>query len=263
MPAIVSTLFHLTKRLIETRWRDPGEEPKLHLFGQLKRITRQWLETCLKCTGSTQPGLLLYQELADEACNRINGAITSYFLGQRPVRAILDPYNPVGSTRHVRFNTSRTLRWETIGPPPKNHVNWVVLDSDWEAELCRAAEAHPRVVAYTKNHNLGLEVPYRIGSDKRKYLPDFVLMVDDGRGPEDLVHLVVEVKGYRREDAKDKKIAMETFWVPGVNNVGTFGRWTFAEFRDVFEMEADLSAKVSALLDEAISSVMAQGIGGR
>ena len=28
-------LFHLTKRLLETRWRDPGEEPKLHLFGQL------------------------------------------------------------------------------------------------------------------------------------------------------------------------------------------------------------------------------------
>ena len=34
-------LFHLTKRLIETKWRDPGEEPKLHLFGQLKRITRE------------------------------------------------------------------------------------------------------------------------------------------------------------------------------------------------------------------------------
>ena len=30
-------LFHLTKRLLETKWRDPGEEPKLHLFGQLKR----------------------------------------------------------------------------------------------------------------------------------------------------------------------------------------------------------------------------------
>jgi len=37
-------LFHLTKRLLETKWRDPGEEPKLHLFGQLKAITRQWLD---------------------------------------------------------------------------------------------------------------------------------------------------------------------------------------------------------------------------
>src|SRR4029453_918421 len=36
-------LFHVARRLLYTRWRDPGEEPKLHLFGQLKQITRQWL----------------------------------------------------------------------------------------------------------------------------------------------------------------------------------------------------------------------------
>ena len=29
-------LFHVTKHLLYTKWRDPGEEPKLHLFGQLK-----------------------------------------------------------------------------------------------------------------------------------------------------------------------------------------------------------------------------------
>jgi len=40
-------LFHLTKRLLYKEWRDPGEEPKLHLFGQLKRITKQWLDTIL------------------------------------------------------------------------------------------------------------------------------------------------------------------------------------------------------------------------
>ena len=27
-------LFHVTKHLLYTKWRDPGEEPKLHLFGQ-------------------------------------------------------------------------------------------------------------------------------------------------------------------------------------------------------------------------------------
>jgi len=33
-------LFHVTKRLLYTKWRDPGEDPMLHLFGQLKRITK-------------------------------------------------------------------------------------------------------------------------------------------------------------------------------------------------------------------------------
>ena len=49
-----------------------------------------------------------------------------------------------------------------------------------KAEFCRVAESHPRVRAYVKNHNLGLEVPYRYGSEMRKYIPDFIVLVDDG-----------------------------------------------------------------------------------
>ncbi len=252
-----STLvFHVTKRLLYTQWRDPGEEPKLHLFGQLKRITKEWIDTCLRCKGGTYPALLMYQELADMACNRITAAITRQFLGERPIKALLDPYNPTGSTRHVRFNTSRTDRWDTSGPPPKNHVNWVIFDSDWEAELCRVVEAHPKVVTYTKNHNLGLEVPYRYGSETRRYLPDFIVLVDDGRGPDDLLRLIVEIKGYRREDAKEKKATMETYWVPGVNNLRTHGRWAFAEFRDVYQIETDFNAKVGTAFDNIIASVV-------
>lgn len=48
-------VYHLTRRLLDTKWRDPGEEPKLHLFGQLKRLARQWLDTCLVCKGDTYP----------------------------------------------------------------------------------------------------------------------------------------------------------------------------------------------------------------
>ena len=84
------------------------------------------------------------------------------------------------------------------------------------------AEAHPRVKAYVKNHNLGLEVPYRYGSETRKYIPDFIVLVDDGHGADDLLHLIVEIKGYRGEDAKEKKATMETYWVPGVNNLDTW-----------------------------------------
>ena len=77
-------LFHVTQRLLYTKWRDPGEEPKLHLFGQLKRITKQWLDTCLVCKGGTYPALLMYQELADMACNRITAGITRAFEGDAP-----------------------------------------------------------------------------------------------------------------------------------------------------------------------------------
>jgi type III restriction enzyme len=244
-------LFHVTQRLLYTKWRDPGEQPKLHLFGQLKRITKQWLDTCLRCKGDTYPALLMYQELADMACNRITAGITRALEGERPIKALLDPYNPTGSTAHVRFNTSRKDRWETSSK--SCHINWVVLDSDWEAEFCRVAESHPQVRAYAKNHNLGLEVPYRYGSETRKYFPDFIVRVDDGRGPEDPLNLVVEIKGYRREDAKEKKSTMDTYWVPGVNNLQRYGRWGFAEFTEIYKIETDFSAMVESEFNKMIA----------
>ena len=229
----------------------------------MKRITKQWLDTCLVCKGDTYPALLMYQELADMACNRITAGITNALEGQRPIKALLDPYNPVGSTQHVRFNTSRPDRWETSGPPSKNHVNWVIYDSDWESEFCRVAESHPKVVAYTKNHNLGLEVPYRYGSETRKYRPDFIVLIDDAHPPHpdgspDLLHLVIEIKGYRREDAKEKKSTIETYWVPGVNNLNTYGRWAFAEFTEVYQIESDFKAKVQSEFDKMIVTAAEQ-----
>jgi len=256
-----STLvFYLTQRLLYTKWRDPGEEPKLHLFGQLKRITKQWLDSCLICKGNTYPALLMYQELADMACERITAAITRQFLGERPIKALLDPYNPTGSTAHVRFNTSKQDRWETHAE--KCHVNWVVLDSDWEAEFGRVAESHPKVLRYVKNHNLGLDVPYRYGGEVRKYVPDFIVVVDDGHGLDDPLHLVVEIKGYRREDAKEKKSTMETYWVPGVNHLGAYGRWAFAEFTDVYLIASDFKDRVAGDFNKMIDSVMEETMAG-
>lgn len=250
-------LFHVTQRLLYTKWRDPGEDAKLHLFGQLKRITKEWLDTCLVCKGGTYPAQLMYQELADMACERITAGITRALVGERPIKAMLDAYNPTGSTSHVNFNTSRKDRWETDARCC--HVNWVILDSDWEAEFCRVAEAHPKVKAYVKNHNLGLEVPYRYGSETRKYLPDFIVKVDDGKGDGDLLNLIVEIKGYRREDAKEKKNTMEVYWVPGVNNLDRYGRWAFAEFTEVYQIEADFEARVKTefnkMLDRYIGEV--------
>ena len=246
-------LFHLTQRLLNTKFRDPGEEPRLYLFGQLKHIARQWLDGYLVCKGGTYPAQLMYQELADTACERIFAAITRKDVGNRPVKAVLEPYNPVGSTAQVNFNTTRTSRWWT--DDRCCHINWLVLDSDWEKEFCRIAESHPHVRAYVKNHNLGLEVPYRRGSERRTYLPDFIVRIDDGRGDDDLLNLIVEIKGFRREDAKDKKTTMDTYWVPGVNNHGGYGRWAFAEFTDVHEMQSDFARVV----EENFTGIIGRG----
>ena len=237
-------LFHLTKRLLETKWRDGDEAPKCHLFGQLKAIAGQWLDRYLACKGGTREAQVLYRTFADMACERIASAIVARHAGEHPVTAVLDPYNPEGSTAHVHFATSKTT-WRTH--PARCHIDHVVCDSGWEEEFCRVAEAHPAVLAYAKNEGLGLEIPYRHGSEPHIYLPDFILLLDDGAGAGDPLHLIVEIKGKRRESDKDKKMAVETYWLPGVNRLARFGRWDFAEFRDVHEIEADFAALVAGL----------------
>jgi type III restriction enzyme len=155
---------------------------------------------------------------------------------------------------HVNFNTSKTLRWETDSR--RCHVNWAICDSTWELEFCRVLDHHPRVRRWVKNQTLGFEVPYKMGGVARKYIPDFIVVVDDGRGDDDLLHLVCEVKGYRGEDAKVKKTTMEAFWVPGVNNSGRFGRWGFAEFREVYAMETDFASAVDDEVNQVLDQVL-------
>jgi len=238
--------FHLAKHLLYTRFREPGQPPAMHLFGQIKGIVRRWLEDgYLECTGGTLPAMVTYLEIAEKAAELIHLACQRSEGGQTRMKAILEPYNPRGSSAHVSFNTTKTLLWKTSAE--KSHVNYVVCDSDWEAELARVVESHPRVVAYVKNQGLQFEVPYRDGAIPKKYLPDFIVQIDDGNA--DPLNLVVETKGFRGLDAQLKAETMENLWVPGVNNLGTFWHWGFAEFRDVYEIEKAFAK----IVDEAVT----------
>jgi type III restriction enzyme len=248
-----TVIYRLTQRLIETKYRDAGDAPELHLFGKLKRIVTQWLDHHLECRGDTYEAQLLYLQLADMACDRIAAGITRAFQGERPLLAVLDPWVPFGSSRAVNFNSTKTdSAWET--DPRRSHVNFVIYDSEWEAEFCRVAEDHPKVHSYVKNHGLNFEVPYLHAGVSRKYFPDFVVRVDDGHGPDDLLNLIVEIKGYRGEEAKDKKATMEVYWIPGVNNLKVHGRWAFCELTELFEVEADFKAKVAESFAQMITT---------
>ena len=253
-PSTVS--YELAKYLLYSYFKDADGEPKLHLFYQIQRIVRRWIdEGYLECKGGTGPWMLQILGIAAQAAERIYNGIAAAIGDEERIRAVLDPYNPKGSTRHVGFMTSKDLY---TTDPAKCHINYVVCDSNWEAEFARAAEAHPRVLSYVKNQGLGLEVPYKDGSTARFYVPDFIVNIDDGRGPDDPLHLIVEVKGYRRENVKLKSETMRQKWIRGVNNLGIYGRWEFEEFNDVFEMQKEFAGLIDrAVRDQANSQEVA------
>jgi len=71
---------------------------------------------------------------------------------------------------------------------------------------------------------------------------------------DDPLNLIVEIKGYRGEDAKDKKSTMDTYWIPGVNNLGTYGRWAFAEFRDAYAIEEEFDKLIQRSIEENLEA---------
>ena len=250
-----TVILHLATHLVKTKYPDGQGIPKHHLILKMKKVVREWLDQCLVCKGGTNHGQLVYRKIADRACDRMLSAIVVSAGEDRKRLAILDPYNLTGSTMDVNFNTAKTLRWATDSR--RCHVNWAICDSTWEQELCRVLDAHPKVRRWVKNQSMGFDVPYQMVGDARRYIPDFIVVVDDGGGEDDLLNLVCEVKGYRGEDAIEKKNTMETYWVPGVNNTGKFGRWAFVEFRDPLVMEDQLSTATEEEVNQVLDSVLA------
>ncbi len=234
--------YHLAKRLLYTRFRDHGEDPPMHLFGDIQRVVRRWFNEGYLTAVGVPLAAITYVEMAEKACELIYFACQRASEGEKRIKAILDAYNPSGSTRHVAFNTTKAV-WTTA--PDKSHVSHVVMDSDWEAELARVLERHPKVIAYVKNQGMQFEVPYRDGAVPRKYVPDFIVRLDVGQ--DEPLNLILETKGYRSIDAQFKAETMKENWVPGVNNLGTQGRWAFAEFTEPFGMQAAFDQLVDSL----------------
>ena len=176
--------FLLAKLTLEKYFRDDDGNDKPWLFPQLLAITKRWLAECVTLKDHTFPQLLLLIEFAHDAADRIYKAIvTASTTGDRegaPLQPILRPYDTVGSTRYVDFDTTRPVY---ATQPDKCHISHVVADTDsWEQKLAQTLEEMPEVVRYVKNHNLGFTIPYTLNGEEHQYTPDFIAC-SLGRGP--------------------------------------------------------------------------------
>ena len=44
--------------------------------------------------------------------------------------------------------------------------------------------------------------------------------------------------------------------MPGVNNLGSYGRWAFAEVTEVYQIESDFEARVEAEFNKMIEGIL-------
>ena len=120
----------------------------------------------------------------------------------------------------VEWRTSKNTRCFK-----KTHMNLCVIDSAWEATHARELDRNLGVAAWVKNDHLGFEIPYVHSGARRVYIPDFIVRLTDGK------HLILEVKGQKKDKDESKWNAMKT-WTKAVSQSEENGQWHFAVSQD-------------------------------
>jgi type III restriction enzyme len=249
--------FRLASRVLETYFReDGGARP--WLFPQLLDIARRWRLECLTLKDNAFPQLLLFTQFANEAADRIYRAIVASTPEGRTLLPILRPYDTLGSTRYVDFDTIRPT-YSTN--KYKSHISHMVADTgSWEQKMASVLEEMDEVVCYAKNQNLGFTIPYTLDGEEHGYLPDFLVKIKrpnpktpfprtergdlrpEREGEQENINLILEVSGEARKDKAAKTATARTLWVPAINNHGGFGRWAFIEISDPWDAKNTIRA---------------------
>lgn len=242
-------VYYLTQQLISQKYNDRENGRQFQKFCQLKRIVEYWYNNQLEVIGGDgSPKMRRLVKLWDstKVVANIFEGIQNGSVGDNKenITAILDYYNPEGSTRYVFGKTSKE-----VYPTQKSHVNYVVADTDsWEQISAKTLEQMPQVKHYVKNHFLGFKIPYVLDGEEHNYVTDFIAICTTPSGDE--VNLIIEISGFSNDKTghKDaKRHYTQNYWVPAVNNLKKYGRWDFIEITDIDNIEALLTQKIQSL----------------
>ncbi len=147
---------------------------------------------------------------------RIIAHIWRYIAGENIERIL--PLLPQGKKER---STEEMREWWTARPnflTKKSHINRCVFDSTLESKAAYFLEKHRDVAAWVKNEHLGFSVSYMFGGTLRRYVPDFLVRLVNGK------MLILEMKGKESEQDVVKREALND-WVKAVNGVKIFGQW--------------------------------------
>lgn len=145
---------------------------------------------------------------------------------------------PIRSTGDMR-------PWYTGRPcelTSRSHINFCVYDSTWEASESFVFDKSPHVAAWVKNDHLGFTILYVFNGVVKKYRPDFLVKLTNGK------MLVLEVKG---EDSPENRTKREFLaeWVRAVNADGGFNNWAWDVSFNIKDIEGILALHSSVSIE--------------
>lgn len=202
--------------LMKTSWQN--EATKFALLGQVIRLVEEYLKSGaivinppLFNTDPVRQRIIYMMNM-----NKIVQHLWSFIKLEQTekIAPIFDPNKKIRSTADMPT-------WFTSKPcciTKTSQISHCVFDSAWEATESYVIEKNPHVTAWAKNDHLGFEILYIFDGVVRKYLPDFLIRLDNGKT------LILETKGQETRRDKEKRKALSE-WVAAVNSLGEYGEW--------------------------------------
>ena len=202
--------------LMKTSWQN--EATKFALLGQVIRLVEEYLKSGaivinppLFNTDPVRQRIIYMMNM-----NKIVQHLWSFIKLEQTekIAPIFDPNKKIRSTADMPT-------WFTSKPcciTKTSQISHCVFDSAWEATESYVIEKNPHVTAWAKNDHLGFEILYIFDGVVRKYLPDFLIRLDNGKT------LILETKGQETRRDKEKRKSLSE-WVAAVNSLGEYGEW--------------------------------------
>lgn len=238
-------VFLITKELIKYHFSDEEGNPRFQKFNKLKSIVKEWYNEkvlLLNINDQRYKRLLYFDEpkkIVDHIARGINPQINT----SEHIRPVFNYYNKFSSTKYVNGNTVKDV-YHT----EKSHINYVVMDSEWEGICAKTLEEIDTVECYVKNHFLGFAIPYTKDGKDRQYFTDFIARVKSKDGS--IKNLMIEISGMSKDKA-EKKWFVENRWIPAVNALKDkydYPEWHFIEVaNDIRNIKNQLIEKIQSI----------------
>jgi len=241
-------IFLITKELIKQKFSDEnGQNPHFHKFNKLKKIVEEWYNEKVRLLNIPDQRYkrLLFFEEPTKIVGHIFRGINPHLNTTEHIRPVFNYYNRFSSTKYVNGNTVKE-----VYATEKSHINFVVMDSNWEGICAKTLEEIEMVECYVKNQFLGFAIPYTKDGKDHHYFPDFIVRIKSNHQPLTTKNLIIEISGMSKDKA-EKKWFVENRWLPAVNALKDkyeYPEWHFIEIaNDIRNIKNQLIEKIASL----------------
>lgn len=228
-------IYYFAHLMIREYYTSREHGQRFQKFPDIKQIVETWYNTQLEIRGGDgsleQKRLVMLWDYKAVLANIMEG-VHQANANQETISAVLNYYNPEGSTVHVFRPTNRTV-W----PTQKSHVNYIIAeDNSWQQIAAQTLDRMDCVVAWVRNQYLGFRIPYTVGDENKEYQPSFIVKTKD-------VNLIVECEDFDGDKSGNKEAKrhyLKDYWLPAANNLKTYGQWQLLEVKDVDRLEEEI-----------------------